>query len=72
MQVLLYGDKNLPDDLNKSMLLRTLNFIHQTGRLDKKISNSIISFSTTIAPLANFVVVDTCLVWYYFFCFVLT
>ena len=34
MQVLLYGDKSLPDDLNKSILLLTLNFIHQTGRLD--------------------------------------
>ena len=35
MQVLLYGDKNLPNDLNKSILLLTLNFIHQTGRLDQ-------------------------------------
>ena len=34
VQVLLYGDKNLPNDLNKSILLQTLNFIHQTGRLD--------------------------------------
>ena len=34
MQVLLYGDKNLPNDLNKSILLLILNFIHQTGRLD--------------------------------------
>ena len=34
MQVLLYGDKNLPNDLNKSILFLTLNFIHQTGRLD--------------------------------------
>ena len=54
MQVLLYGDKNLPNDLNKSILLLTLNFIHQTGRLDQNISNSILSFSTTIASLANF------------------
>ena len=34
VQVLLYGDKNFPNDLNKSILLLTLNFIHQTGRLD--------------------------------------
>ena len=34
MKVLLYGDKNLPNDLNKSILLLTLNFMHKTGRLD--------------------------------------
>ena len=34
MQVLLYGDKNLSDDLNKSILLLNSNFINQTGRLD--------------------------------------
>ena len=33
-QILLYGDKNLPNDLNKRILLLILNFIHQTGRLD--------------------------------------
>ena len=32
--VLLYGDVNLPSNTIKSMLLLTLNFIHQTGRLD--------------------------------------
>ena len=53
MQVLLYGDKNLPNDLNKSILLLTLNFIHQTGRLDYNVSNSILSFSTIIASIAN-------------------
>ena len=37
IQVLLYTDKNLPNNLNKSILLLTLNFIHQTGRLDQKI-----------------------------------
>ena len=69
MQVLLYGDKNFPDDLNKSILLLSLNFIHQTGRLDQNISNSIISFSTTKAQLAN-----TCccrLVYCSFYSFVL-
>ena len=34
MQVLLYDDKDLPDDLNKSILLLTLNVIHQAGRFD--------------------------------------
>ena len=33
-QILLYGNKNLSNDLNKRILLLTLNFIHQTGRLD--------------------------------------
>ena len=48
------GEKNLPNDLNKSILLLTSNLTHQTGRLGKKISNPIISFSTTIALLAKF------------------
>ena len=34
MQILLYGDKDLPNDLNKGILLLTLSFIHKTGRLD--------------------------------------
>ena len=32
VQVLLYGDKDLPTDINKNVLKSTLNFIHQTGR----------------------------------------
>ena len=73
MQILLYGDKNLPNYLNKSILLLTLNFINQTGRLDKNISNSIRSFSTAIASLANCCCCRHvyCLI-YSFFCLVLT
>ncbi len=34
VQILLYGDKNLPDYLNKQIILLTLRFIHDTGRFD--------------------------------------
>ena len=34
MQILLYGDKDFPDSLNKNILLLTLRFIHETGRFD--------------------------------------
>ena len=34
MQILLYGDKDFPDGINKDILLLTLRFIHQTGRFD--------------------------------------
>ena len=34
MEILLYGDKNLPNELNKSILLLTLQFIHKSGRFD--------------------------------------
>ena len=34
MKVLLYGDKNLPNELNKNILLLTLKFIHNFGRFD--------------------------------------
>ena len=34
LQILLYGDKDFPDDLNKNILLLTLRFIHRTGRFD--------------------------------------
>ena len=30
----LYGDKSLTDDVNRSMLELTLEFIHRTGRFD--------------------------------------
>ena len=33
VQYLLYGNKELPDDVNKNLLKLTLNFIHKTGRL---------------------------------------
>ena len=33
VQYLLYGNKELPDDVNKNLLELTLNFIHKTGRL---------------------------------------
>ena len=32
LQPLFYGDKDLPNDVNKHVLQLTLNFIHQTGR----------------------------------------
>ena len=34
LQILLYGDKDFPDSLNKDILLLPLPFIHETGRLD--------------------------------------
>ena len=34
VQILLYGDKDLPTDINKNVLKSTLNFIHQTGRFN--------------------------------------
>ena len=32
LQLLLYGDKDLSDDINKDILQLTLSFIHRTGR----------------------------------------
>ena len=34
MQLLLYGDENLPNDVNRHMLELKLRFIKETGRLD--------------------------------------
>ena len=34
MQILLYGDKDFPDSLNKDIILLTLRFIHETGHFD--------------------------------------
>ena len=34
MQLLLYGDKHLPHDLNRNLLALTLKYIHATGRFD--------------------------------------
>ena len=34
VQILLYGDKDLPTDINKNVLKSTLKFIHQTGRFN--------------------------------------
>ena len=34
VQILLYGDKNFPDEVNKDILLLTLKFIHKSGRFD--------------------------------------
>ena len=33
-QILLYGDENLPNDVNRNILELTLKFIQETGRLD--------------------------------------
>ena len=33
VQYLLYGNKELSNDVNRNILERTLNFIHKTGRL---------------------------------------
>ena len=34
LQILLYGDEDFPDDLNKDILLSTLLFVHRTGGYD--------------------------------------
>ena len=34
LQLLLYGDKDFPDSLNRHILELTLHFIHKTGRFD--------------------------------------
>ena len=34
VELLLYVDKNLTDDVNRSILELTLDFIHQTGRFE--------------------------------------
>ena len=34
VQILLYGDENLSNEINKSILELTLVFIHNTGRFD--------------------------------------
>ena len=34
IQILLYGDRNLSNEINKSILEMTLVFIHNTGRFD--------------------------------------
>ena len=34
MQILLYGDNDFLDSLNKDILLLTLRFIHEIGRFD--------------------------------------
>ena len=34
-QILLYGDETFPDELNKNMLLLTLQFIHKSGRFNQ-------------------------------------
>ena len=34
MQILLYGDKSFPDEINRDILLLTLKFIHKSGRFD--------------------------------------
>ena len=33
-QLLLYGDQDLPYELNRNILQLTLRFIHKTGRFD--------------------------------------
>ena len=34
MQILLYGDEKFPDELNKNVLLLTLQFIHKSDRFN--------------------------------------
>ena len=34
LQLLLYGNKDFPDSVNRHILELTLNFIHKTGRFD--------------------------------------
>ena len=34
MQILLFGDEKFPDELNKNVLLLTLQFIHKSGRFN--------------------------------------
>ena len=34
LQLLLYGNKDFPDTVNRNVLELTLNFIHKTGRFD--------------------------------------
>ena len=34
VQILLYGDRNFPNEINKIILELTLDFIHKTGRFD--------------------------------------
>ena len=34
LQLLLYGNKDIPDSVNRHILELTLNFIHKTGRFD--------------------------------------
>ena len=34
MQLLLYGYKDLPNEINRNILQLTLRFIHETGRFD--------------------------------------
>ena len=34
IKLLLYGDKDLSDNMNKIILELTLNFFHKTGRFD--------------------------------------
>ena len=36
IQILLYGDQNFPNELNKNILLLTVQFIHKSGRFDQK------------------------------------
>ena len=35
MQILFYGDEKFPDELDKNVLLLTLQFIHKAGRLNQ-------------------------------------
>ena len=37
LQLLLYGDKDFPDSVNRHILELTLNFIHKTGRFDYRL-----------------------------------
>ena len=41
LQVTLYGDEDIPDDLNKNILLLSMCFINRTGWLDQEIFNTV-------------------------------
>ena len=68
MKILLHGDQNFPNEINKNILLLTLQFIHISGRFDQKISQSVMSHktTTTMPHLRNTFVSLFCLL--YSFC----
>ena len=42
LQILLYGDKDFPEDLHKNIHLLTLRFIYRTGRFDWEMGSEVI------------------------------
>ena len=41
MQILLYGDKDFPDSLNKDIVLLMIRFIHETDHFDQKFRSQL-------------------------------